>query len=305
MDGGELRLQHPAGGAVVQSRHRQVFRHPQAQAEGGLHGSGGHHVVSAEDSRGPVLPGQQLQAGLCGTLHRGIAQLDVPGVCRQAVGLGDFQKGPVPLSQYIGGEAPCQHGDVPMTPADQVLQRLADPAVFVRHHAGNVQSLDAVVYQYHGQIPVLELCDHIRSGIAAQDHTLHLFVFGGVGGRVPVRSGGNDQLKVTSVRLPHDPGADAGVEFVQDRGPLLTDQEGDLVRSLAGHGPGDGIWRVVEHFRCFKHLPAGVLPDPLRIGERAGHGGDGNSGQSGDIIDGWIHGHAPFHVSVFIFFVGK
>lgn len=95
---------------------------------------------------------------------------------------------------------------------------------------------DAVVYQYHGQIPVLELCDHIRSGIAAQDHTLHLFVFGGVGGRVPVRSGGNDQLKVTSVRLPHDPGADAGVEFVQDRGPLLTDQEGDLVRSLAGHG---------------------------------------------------------------------
>ncbi|CAN4001126.1 Large polyvalent protein-associated domain-containing protein, partial [Dysosmobacter welbionis] len=91
VDGGELRLQHPAGGAVVQSRHRQVFRHPQAQAEGGLHGSGGHHVVSAEDGRGPVLPGQQLQAGLCGTLHRGIAQLDVPGVCRQAVGLGDFQ----------------------------------------------------------------------------------------------------------------------------------------------------------------------------------------------------------------------
>lgn len=120
---------------------------------------GGHHVVSAEDSRGPVLPDSSSRQASAALSTVGSHSLMCRVSAGQAVGLGDFQKGPVPLSQYIGGEAPCQHGDVPMTPADQVLQRLADPAVFVRHHAGNVQSLDAVVYQYHGQIPILELCD--------------------------------------------------------------------------------------------------------------------------------------------------
>lgn len=89
VDGGELRLQHSAGGAVVQSRHRQVLRHPAGPGGGAAFMAPGRAITSFPPKMavGRSCRSSSSRQASAALSTVGAAQLDVPGCPgRAAVG---------------------------------------------------------------------------------------------------------------------------------------------------------------------------------------------------------------------------
>jgi hypothetical protein len=119
-DGGQPRRRRPAHVDVVESRHRQVLRHPQA-ARGRRH----HHpdrdlVVEADHRRRPRAQVEQLPAGQRAGLGGGLAR---PHQVRVAQHPGLGQRGQVTADPVVASapvRRPGDHPDPAVAELDQV-----------------------------------------------------------------------------------------------------------------------------------------------------------------------------------------
>ena len=287
MDGAELRLHHGADRGIVEAHHRQILRQAEPQTPGGFHDAGGQHIVKGEYGGGPIRAAQQTEGCLCGALDIPVAHQRAGFIHRKAVFPHNGEKRIVTGTGDIRGEAAHQHGDSLMSGRDQMADYLTHTAGFIRHNAGQIEARRPVVYQDHGDVLPLKFGNQVGLGIACQDDTLDLLALGRAG---PFLRCGDQKLVVGAVGAAHDALADAGVKFIQDGRALFTDQEGDLVGLLPGHGPGYCAGLVMQCLRRGVDPAAGGFPHPVRCRKGSGDRGGGDAGQAGYIINRWgIH----------------
>ncbi|CCX41708.1 unknown [Clostridium sp. CAG:1024] len=191
----------------------------------------------------------------------------------------------MPRAGDIGRKASDQHGDAGMPARKQVIDDLVNAIGIVGGDAGEIEALRPGVDENDSDVLTLKLGDQRGIGVSRQNDPVDLLALGRMR---PLLCGRDQQMIGCAVDPAHHALADAGVEGVQNRRPLLADEESDLVRLLPSHRAGNGAGAVMQFLRCGIDPGAGGLLYPLRRGECSGDRGCGNAGKPGYIIYGWL-----------------